>query len=271
MASITPCRTLISDRFPVAAFVIRVPATRCFEVACTTDPLLLQRGHLHRRDPSNFFTTRLKGLMRAPAGEATVLIPPDQLIAFAGSRRIYYALGSYETARGEGAEFSVDPGVVDRVPYVQLSPDFTGRSLERARLGSRPSPQARWGRGREQLLWGGDMIGARQEGRAVGYDDGFDPSLWAAEGQAGGGLSRALAGGAPYSEDDDPSEPDLEEERDSEDAIPAYQASRAGAADEYGARGTPRDPQQLQAYAGAHGEPPGVEHPPASPAGAVWG
>ena len=38
MLSITPCRTLISDRFPVASFVVKVPDLRCFEVAYATDP-----------------------------------------------------------------------------------------------------------------------------------------------------------------------------------------------------------------------------------------
>ena len=79
MASITPSRAVISDRFPVASFVVRVPTDRCFEIACATDPRLFAADQGGHRKTDNFFSTRIGGLMRAPAGEATVLIPPQQL------------------------------------------------------------------------------------------------------------------------------------------------------------------------------------------------
>ena len=95
MTQILPCRTLISDRFPVASFVVQLSPMRVFEVACTTDPTLFSPGQRHRRSARNFFTSRREGLMRAPAGEATWLLPSDQLQRFAGAQRIYYAIASY--------------------------------------------------------------------------------------------------------------------------------------------------------------------------------
>lgn len=169
MASITPSRNVISDRFPVASFIVRVPSDRCFEVACATDPRLFAADQVSLRRSENFFSTRLGGLMRAPAGEATVLIPPQQLGRFAGSRRLYYVLGSYRDPRGQGAEFTTIPEAVDQLPYIQLSPDFTGRGL----LSGRASD--RWGGPSGQLTWGGDQ---RAAPRADVYDDGHDPTLW---------------------------------------------------------------------------------------------
>ena len=113
MTSITPSRTSISDRFPVASFVVRSPPGRCFEVACSTDAELFSPEQVHRRTRENFFTTRASGLLRAPAGEATVLLPPAQLKRFAGARRIYYALGTYaDDAAALSAETPLERGRV---------------------------------------------------------------------------------------------------------------------------------------------------------------
>lgn len=180
MAIITPCRTQVSDRFPVASFVVRVPSDRCFEVACATKPELLRAGAQRERTERNFFTTRLGGLLRAPGGEATILIPPDQLKRFAGAQRVYYALGSYADADGTDARFSVSPGEPERAPFIRLASDFTGRALDYA--GS--SNGHTYGRRRRApLVWGGDL-GASRRGSSsqphapVPYDDGYDPSLW---------------------------------------------------------------------------------------------
>src|SRR6185436_127413 len=84
MHSITPCQRRISDRFPVASFVVNVPSNRLFEIVCTTDPQLLRAEYRGRRSAQNFFTSRSGGLLRAPAGHATYLVPADQLKRFAG-------------------------------------------------------------------------------------------------------------------------------------------------------------------------------------------
>src|SRR5262245_19172084 len=106
MQSITACQRMVSERFPVASFVVQVPPERLFEIACATDASLFSASERHRRTPKNFFTTRGGGLLRAPAGQATYLLPPEQLQRFAGSRRLYYAVGSYTGARGENPIFT---------------------------------------------------------------------------------------------------------------------------------------------------------------------
>ena len=58
MHSITPCQRKISDRFPVASFVVNLPPNRLFEIVCTTDPQLLSPEYRGRRDAQNFFTCR---------------------------------------------------------------------------------------------------------------------------------------------------------------------------------------------------------------------
>src|SRR5262245_33990248 len=100
MLSITPCQRMVSDRFPVASFVVHVPPTRLFEIACATDPTLFRGDQRHRRSPENFFTSRGGGLLRAAAGQATYLVPSDALKRFAGRQRLYFALGAYGSVRG---------------------------------------------------------------------------------------------------------------------------------------------------------------------------
>src|SRR3569623_2382065 len=101
MHSITPCQRKITDRFPVASFVVNVPSNRLFEIVCATAPALLRPEYRGRRTPGNFFTSRSSGLLRAPAGHATYLVPAEQLKRFAGKPRLYYALASYEGPRGD--------------------------------------------------------------------------------------------------------------------------------------------------------------------------
>ena len=83
MLRITPIRERISDRFPVASFVVSAPPDRYFEVACATDPALFRGDQRHRRTNHNFATSRVGGFLRAPAGQATYMIPPQQLRRFA--------------------------------------------------------------------------------------------------------------------------------------------------------------------------------------------
>ena len=186
MLAITPCRNKISDRFPVASFVVHVPPHRVFEVACATHPALFRAEHQGSRTPENFFTSRGGGLLRAPAGQATYLVPPEQLRRFAGQRRLYYAVGSYGDLRGGQPEFSVPPGQFERAPSIILSPDFTGRALDRSRVAQERAP-ARYGSAAAALTWGGDRApgaeasAAAQRGPAE-YDDGYPPELWDAQG-----------------------------------------------------------------------------------------
>jgi hypothetical protein len=212
MVSITPCQRLISDRFPVASFVVNAPPERLFEIACATDPTLFRSDQRHRRSGSNFFSTRLGGLMRAPAGHATYLVPPEQLKRFAGARRLFYNVGSYAGPRGEDARFSVPPEAAQAMPSIQISADFTGRTLDRSRLGGAVvRADARYGAGGarpEELTWGADLLAAAtaaprarlgdRSGAAVApaqapaYDDGYSPDLWKQRRRAP--MARALGG-----------------------------------------------------------------------------
>ena len=200
---ITPCRDRISDRFPVASFVVQLPRERFFEIACATDPRLFHPDHLHERTARNFMSSRYGGLLRAPAGEATYIVPPQQLKHFAGATRLYYSLGTYGGLRGEDPQFTGAPDQPDEIPCIQISQDFTGRTLDRTRFGRREATDARYGAPETPLTWGGDAAvrgrspsgsapprgGARPE-----YDDGYDKSLWTRPPAPSRGASPAYGG-----------------------------------------------------------------------------
>ncbi len=180
MHTITPCQRKISDRFPVASFVVNIPSNRLFEIVCTTDPQLLRPEYRGRRTGQNFFTSRSSGLLRAAAGHATYLVPADQLKRFAGQPRVYYALASYDSSRGDDPKLSVTPGTAEAVPSIQLTGDFTGRSLDRARIRG-ATRDGKYGGPTPVLTWGGDnAIVAKPTAKDVAaeYDDGFSPDLW---------------------------------------------------------------------------------------------
>jgi hypothetical protein len=149
MLAITPTRDGISDRFPHLSFVVRVPPSRWFEVACATDPRLLWPQYAAYRRADNFATSRAQGLMRAAAGEAVYLVPPEQLRSFAGASRLYYALGTYLAP--DGADPVLTAERAERVPWVRIGGDFTGRSLRAA-----PSRARYGGAAPAPLTWGGD-------------------------------------------------------------------------------------------------------------------
>jgi Transglycosylase SLT domain len=193
MLRITPCRTKISDRFPIASFIVEVPPQRYFEIACATDPELFRPDHIGRRTPGNFSSSRASGLLRAPAGQATYIVPPDQLRRFAGSQRLYYALGAYGNPSGDDPAFTTAPDAAHAAPCIQLASDFTGRALDRNRLGTKRPADQRYGAvDRSALAWGGDQIGKLRSSpngapRRLGtgdareslpYDDGYDTALW---------------------------------------------------------------------------------------------
>lgn len=183
---IVPCRAEISDRFPVASFAVNVPPARCFEVACATDPRLFHTDWQRYRSPRNFYSSRDEGLMRAPEGHTAWFIPPEQLRRFAGAQRIYYALATYDTAYGGSPEFSISPDGLDRIPYIAVAGDFTGRGLDRSRLGViAPQPDAYGAVDTGSLTWGGDAALAAYRaaaepapGQGDDYDDGYPRELW---------------------------------------------------------------------------------------------
>jgi len=194
METLVPSRTQISDRFPIASFDVRVPESRFFEIACATDPRLFHTEYRGQRTQRNFFTTRDNGLLAAPRGCTTWLMPSEQLKRFAGAQRIYYALASYGGPTGADPHFSISPRALDQVPSVGLAPDFTGRTLDRTRLGQyEATPDAYGGKQSADLRWGGDDVLERErddEGEDEVYDDGFDRSLWTGDGETEVGEGR---------------------------------------------------------------------------------
>ncbi len=219
MLSITPVRTRISERFPVASFVVTVPHDRYFEVAYATDPRLFRAENRQARRATNFATSRLSGLLRAPAGQATYIIPPQQLRRFAGAQRLYYAVAAYRGARNEDPVLTLTGESLERTPSIQISPDFTGRSLDRGRIGQ---ADARYGGDSgPALIWGGDDVlvapstprrlaeqtrvgqadpdlsTSIQEDPNYAYDDGFDAALWDDKDQDEGGETYAGGDTAP--------------------------------------------------------------------------
>ena len=176
---ITPCRTQISDRFPVASFVVSVPTERYFEIACATDPALFHASRRQDRTTRNFHSSRRSGIMRAPAGEATYVLPGGQLRRFSGHQRIYYAIATYASPRGDDPRASTRFDRLDQTPYIRLALDFKGRGLDRTRLAGVVRDTATYGSGSADLSWGGDLIGNPEAGPSLaGYDDGHDPALW---------------------------------------------------------------------------------------------
>ena len=193
MLSITPCQRVISDRFPVASFVVNAPPQRLFEIAYATDPTLFDPQQRNRRTPGNFFSTRLGGLMRAPAGHATYFVPAEQLRRFAGSRRLFYNVASYAGTSGEDARFHVAPQHAQLMPSIQMAADFTGKTLDRSRLGAAAArAEARYGAAAGQaqaLTWGADLLHAEAtrpaaDSGGADYDDGYGPRLGRAEQRA---------------------------------------------------------------------------------------
>lgn len=265
MLSIIPCRQTISDRFPVASFVVNVPPQRVFEIACATDPQLFRGDRRAHRTPQNFYTSRATGLLRAPAGQATYLLPPEQLRRFAGQRRLYYAVGAYGDPSGAAPEFTASPGD-PATPWLSLSPDFTGRTLDRSRLKTERA-DARYGANAQALAWGGDAIAApaapasAPERRPAPYDDGYSPDLWSRDPRA---VSRAAPpeppepeprsgyGGEPPGFEDAP-------------ALRAHEQARAYGRRSFGgaaARAPASRASKSSAPAPGAGEPPGLEEPP---------
>ncbi|MFT3696805.1 MAG: hypothetical protein QM831_26930 [Kofleriaceae bacterium] len=266
MLSITPCQRKISDRFPVASFVVNVPSNRLFEIVCATEPELLRPEYRGRRSTANFFTSRSSGLLRAPAGHATYLVPADQLKRFAGKRRVYYVLASYDNARGDDVQTSAKYG--GELPSIQLSADFTGKSLDRSRIRSANRDGKYGSSGPAPVLtWGGDKLATPPPSpppiaTAADYDDGFSPDLWTS-------ATPPPVAAAATSDDDEPEivsdDAGLGEAYGRPTARPQIvtSAPRANAIEGF------EDPAALRRAGASYGrvtvaapmvEPPGIEH-----------
>ncbi|HWB82336.1 MAG TPA: hypothetical protein VG755_45540, partial [Nannocystaceae bacterium] len=165
--------------------MIRTPRDRWFEVACATDPRLFHTDYAGHRNAGNFYSSRATGVLGNARGDTTWMMPPQALRRFAGAQRLYYALATYGGRNGEDPRFTITPVALERVPSISIGPDFSGRSLDRRRVGGDTGP-AYGSRAGEPLRWGGDAVleSERRSARTItqaqssGYDDGYDPQLW---------------------------------------------------------------------------------------------
>jgi N-acetyl-anhydromuramyl-L-alanine amidase AmpD len=231
-SSIRPNRAEVSRSFPVLGFTIKtttVPAW--FEVALATDPTLFGAQAVASRSTTNFWTSRLDGLIAAGQGEAIFLVPNDVLARFAGARKLYYALAAFPSPAGGHPELSV-PDSAGAAPFVALSGSYTGTSR---RLRTGPSTPPSFSPTPASFAWAGDIAqpgvsekvpvgagagaGGADAAKVAGgpaapgplapgpaptttahsldYDDGFDNRFWEeAYAQADPGSEEAAADGA---------------------------------------------------------------------------
>src|SRR5437773_2278431 len=131
-AQIRPTRLEVTDRFPMLGFSIRTDgAPARAEVAIATDPTLFRPERKAGRTASNFYSSRARGPLLVPRGEAMYIVPPDVLVRFLGADRVYAALAITPDRTGAPARVAVIP--TEGSPYISLK-ELTGRSLKRVRL-----------------------------------------------------------------------------------------------------------------------------------------
>ncbi|WP_321807539.1 N-acetylmuramoyl-L-alanine amidase [Burkholderia sp. BCC1993] len=191
-AQLHPNRMVLTDRFPMLGFTIRVGHAPCVaELVIATDPALFTRKD--GRTSSTFYTSREDGLLAIPRGEAVFMVPPAVLARFAGASRMWFGLATAASPAADAWTVDVLPNADS--PYVSLS-GLSDRGLRRVRV----FPTRGTAAVRSPLLnWAGDATrpgatavpapaapGAAPaapqpavEGAAphhdVHYDDGFGP------------------------------------------------------------------------------------------------
>ena len=133
MISIAPVRGVISRRFPVCSFAVRVAPRHVFEIACATDPRLFQREYVARRAHDNWFTTRNRGWLRAPRGHAVLQLPDDVTRRLSSAARIYYLLAAYPSVQAAAVDLALDRAE-PQLGFVRVAPEWrtkgVGRGLE---------------------------------------------------------------------------------------------------------------------------------------------
>src|SRR5262249_33949709 len=162
MASqIRPNRLEVSDRFPMLGFTIKTDADdKSYEVVIASDVGLFKPDAKTKRTRSNFYSSRVAGLLPVERGEAVYVLPPEILARFVGQEKLYYALATYSNGKTTTPEISTMPS--EGSAYVNLK-GLSGRSLRRVRiLPSRQRAAAGYGNGGGgDLEWAGDaaMLG----------------------------------------------------------------------------------------------------------------
>jgi len=162
--SIVPSRRWLSERSPVASFLVRVPATRLFEVACATEPRLFHRAFAGERTARNFFTSAGSGRLRGGGDHRAFLIPVAQMRRFAGAPRLYYALATFPDGDGGRSEVggqprcTLRPESLDQLPYLIVCGDLSSHACRRRALTGGLGDSVRIGGvAAAALRWGGDL------------------------------------------------------------------------------------------------------------------
>jgi V8-like Glu-specific endopeptidase/N-acetyl-anhydromuramyl-L-alanine amidase AmpD/uncharacterized protein YycO len=203
----------VSQRRPMAGFTVRTGGQPFFEVAVAASPDLFRPDARARRTGANFWSSRAAGPLRAERGEAVYMLPTDVLARFAGQERLFYAVATFADSTRANPDVRIPAPEV--APSLVISRTFTGRPT-RSLVGvsTRPSGGGYGSPGGDagSLEWAGDSLraaapgqpaapsgtapsapaspsapapsanggqGAPAQSAALGYDDGFDPHLWA--------------------------------------------------------------------------------------------
>jgi hypothetical protein len=183
-AQIRPNRLDVNDRFPMLGFTIRTDGTPArAEVAVATDPEVFRADRKAQRSESNFYSSRARGPLAVPRGEAVYVLPAEVLARFVGQERLYFGLAITPETTGAKTEVAAMP--TSGSPYVSIK-NLTGRSLRRVRLTpSRQQRAAGYGANGGGLEWAGDAV---------------TPGLQAADGSAGRASAAKPGGATPPSE-----------------------------------------------------------------------
>ncbi|WP_260432360.1 N-acetylmuramoyl-L-alanine amidase [Burkholderia sp. Bp9140] len=129
-AQLHPNRMVLTDRFPMLGFTIRVGHAPCVaELVIATDPALFMRKE--GRTSSTFYTSREDGLLAIPRGEAVFMVPPAVLARFAGQGRLWFGLATAASPDADAWTVDVLPNADS--PYVSLS-GLSDRGLRRVRV-----------------------------------------------------------------------------------------------------------------------------------------
>lgn len=228
--------TEVTPRRPMAGFTVRTGGDPFFEVAVAAGPDLFLPDAKARRSAANFWSSRALGPLRAERGEAVYLLPQDVLARFAGQERLYYAVATFADASRANASVRLLPPEV--APYVVISRSFTGRPARSLVGVSTRRGSGGYGSPGEaaspSLEWAGDALrpaaeppvaapapppaaapaagppaapaagngAAPAHAAALGYDDGFDPGLWARPLEEGDEADAREVGEIP--DEDDP-------------------------------------------------------------------
>lgn len=156
---IRPTRNEVSRSFPVLGFTIRTGQQQStYEVVLATDPALMRPAGKSARTRETFWSSRERGPLPAPRGEAVFLVPPDVLARFAGQERLYYGIAVFSDSEPNRPKLVLPPEAA--APYVVLSKSYDGRT-RRLGTGARSSDAARYGTSAPApLMWAGDLPAA---------------------------------------------------------------------------------------------------------------